>query len=498
MRSHHANDKAAILPEEILPEGVDPPLPDVQERTKPTTRLITVEPVLLLYCVAYLGGLAALEEYIYSRYQKNYPILNNTDPNVRSNDSQCQTNRSDPVFIATQMAQSDTSQLVLETTAIFSVLSIFSTMFLGAYSDAYGRKRCLVLPLAAEIVVFILKLAIIYFDLPVELLCIGAAIEGLSGGWIIMLMATFAYIADVTDQSSRAMRITVAESCLTLSIALSQFVLGYYVTATGFFWPYLTLFGLLVIDLLYLILFVPESFVKSKETTFSLKKSVKATYQVYNVRDDNRHIKLVLLTLTMFFNVIPLTSTTALNILFTMNAPLCWGPVLIGIFSAVYALAKQIGGIAGVATFGRLCHLSDISMATIGTVAGIAGAILNAFAKTNVLMFIVCPVSCLSMMTSPMIRTAISRLVKPDELGSVYAGIAAVEAVCNLVGGTVMNLIYQQTLYFFSGFVFIVCAIFFLVELFLFCLYMFVSKSTKRTLINAESCLKSGSTVVNG
>jgi hypothetical protein len=39
------------------------------------------------------------------------------------------------------------------------------------------------------------------------------------------------------------------------------------------------------------------------------------------------------------------------------------------------------------------------------------------------------------------------------------AGVASVEAINNIASSLVMNLIYQKTLYFMTGFIFIVGAI---------------------------------------
>jgi hypothetical protein len=42
----------------------------------------------------------------------------------------------------------------------------------------------------------------------------------------------------------------------------------------------------------------------------------------------------------------------------------------------------------------------------------------------------------------------------------VFSGVACVEAIASLVSSIAMNMIYQETLYFMRGFVFIVGAFF--------------------------------------
>lgn len=62
-------------------------------------------------------------------------------------------------------------------------LSIVVNLFLGAYSDMIGRKVALFLPLFGSFLRLCIGTVIIYWDLGLFGMYVGAAIEGLFGGF---------------------------------------------------------------------------------------------------------------------------------------------------------------------------------------------------------------------------------------------------------------------------------------------------------------------------
>ncbi|XP_064623234.1 proton-coupled folate transporter-like [Lineus longissimus] len=464
-----------------------PASPDVlDEKTIPgfpkiivPKRRVVIEPVLFLYCLALVGSLPIMSQYLYARFEETYPILINGTQNENTTEGKgCQhVNLSDPIFIATQSVQSETSkwQMYLQVTS--SLINVVTTILYGAYSDAAGRRIVLILPAAAMTIKFIINCFIIYFDLPVYYFLIGQVFDGLGGGFATMMMAVFAYIADITTPEQRGMRIAIAEACLAMSLAISQLAIGYFIRATGYFYPFLSLTIILLLNMLYLSCFVPETVVKQRARKFSLTASLKQTYTTYAEKDDRRNIKVVLLTLAILVFSFPIGSKFQLQILFTMNVPLCWSSVEIGIYMGITALVLQFGGLIGLKCF-KMCKIPEIWIAVIGCLSWMASSLVNAWADTMFLMLMVCLVGIFLMAGVPMYRTIISRLVRPDEQGKVFAGVACVEAIASLVSSVVMNEIYQKTLYFMRGFIFLVAAFFGLGAMIITLVYICFDRAT--------------------
>ncbi|XP_064632924.1 lysosomal proton-coupled steroid conjugate and bile acid symporter SLC46A3-like [Lineus longissimus] len=456
----------------------------VQDRTTQSKvvipkRTVIVEPVFFMFSIAMIGSVPVVEQYLYARFSEQFPILSNVthdnaSETINGTGPCSHVNKSDPYYEATQAVQAETSKWMMYLQVLPSLLSVFTTLIYGAYSDGVGRRVALLIPCASTTVKFVLNCFIIYFNFPVYCFLIGQVFDGLGGSFATLTSAVFAYIADITRPDQRGMRLTIAETCLTLAMAISQLGLGYFIKATGFFWPYLTLTLVLILNMIYLIFFVPETVVPNKKRSFSVFRSLKQTYRSFTEKDNSRNIKLFLLTLAVMLYTFPLQSRFTLQILFTMNIPLCWSSVEVGIYQAVGALAIQFGGLVGLKIL-KMFGMPEIWIAVVGSVSLIASNLVNAWAEDLLLMLTVALVGAFLLVGVPMLRSLTSRLVRVDEQGKVFSGVGCLEALVSLTSALVMNLIYQKTLFFMQGFVFIVSAMFgvvtILVTILLVCLY---------------------------
>lgn len=85
--------------------------------------------------------------------------------------------------------------------------SLLSALLVGAWSDKVGRKPAISLPCIGATVDMSITLAVIYFDLPLSILFVGSFLNGMTGYFPAMMLATMAFIADTTQESMRAMRL---------------------------------------------------------------------------------------------------------------------------------------------------------------------------------------------------------------------------------------------------------------------------------------------------
>ena len=142
---------------------------------------------------------------------------------------------------------------------IMAFLPLFFILFMGAWSDKYGRK----VPLyTATLGHFCWALGYLInswvTQWPVEYLLMAALMDSLGGGNVSFLTAANAYISDVTSEESRTTRVGLANSIWFLGGPIGT-LLGTYIYMYG---GYQILFGtslvLHCISLVYLF-FLPES-----------------------------------------------------------------------------------------------------------------------------------------------------------------------------------------------------------------------------------------------
>ena len=87
---------------------------------------------------------------------------------------------------------------------------IIFSLFVGPWSDKYGRRYLIILPLSGYIVInLIFLINVIYFDeLVVEFLMV-EVIQYWPGGYMVLFMGSYSLIADHSSTSSRTTRIAI-------------------------------------------------------------------------------------------------------------------------------------------------------------------------------------------------------------------------------------------------------------------------------------------------
>ncbi|XP_074648093.1 proton-coupled folate transporter-like [Tubulanus polymorphus] len=410
-------------------------------------RRVVVEPIVFLYCTAVIGNLPVSQQYLYSRFGNSSYLKDGVN---RCNFS----STNDSTSIAILYMQEHTAKWLQYISLAGSVLSIFVVPFLGSYSDRAGRRIAFIVPSVFTLLKFILNAFVIYFKLPVYVLVLAAGLDGFGGSIAAMFMVAFIYISDITSPMERAIRITILEGLIMFSMAVSQLGLGYWIDASGFLYPYLALIGLLILNLIYIVFFVPETLIveKNKEARFSMITELKAILSVLKTKENGRRIKIVFLNILIFLVVFTNVSTVNVRLLFLMNIPFCWGPIKLGIFGAIGAVANQVISVISVKIF-KFC-LSEMWISLIGIFSSMASLLLFSFSEHEWELYLACVIGGMVSAIVAMYRALLSHLVHAHELGAVFALTACVEAICMLIATPVMSEVYEITVSINPGFVF--------------------------------------------
>ena len=91
---------------------------------------------------------------------------------------------------------------------ILTLLSVVVAPLWGPWTDNGGkRKPALLVAILGACLDMLVILLVMYFDWPVYVLIVGAALNGLSGFATVLMIGATAYIADVSSKEERAFRI---------------------------------------------------------------------------------------------------------------------------------------------------------------------------------------------------------------------------------------------------------------------------------------------------
>ncbi|KAK3601529.1 hypothetical protein CHS0354_027671 [Potamilus streckersoni] len=385
-------------------------------------------PVILLEAFA-----LSVYYYISIEYTHNYfqrAIIGN---NGTGNDSVsvCNANTSDPLYQSYVTVQQETSRWTMYYTVASGVPGIFLSIVIGTYADSLGRRFVLFIALLGFFVKSIVLTAVIYFDANLIYILIGTFIEGCAGGFLSFLAGSFSYVSDITTMGKkRSFAIISVEMITGIAITAGTFGTGYFITIIGYFYSMVLTTGCIFIAMLIVICCIPETCRNySLSTWATICNTLGKAIEFYVSRKYyGKRWKYAVLLISFCFVSLAGLNRSSVETLYQLGAPFCWDEVKVGIFGTV---RKGIESILGVLLAPLLLKCLSLEMLTIlGLVSTAGSMVLEGLAKTETVLY----------------------------LGSLFAGICAVETVCNILSTLISNETYSATVSIMTGFVFFTLA----------------------------------------
>ena len=358
-------------------------------------RKIVVEPMLMMY---YLFSSALLQVYQLFLYDRMKEIvaqrtgLNTSEIEIHHtrnhtiNPCEEEVNKYSIQYNFTQAAQAENAYFLMVSQVAYTLPSLIAMILLGSYSDKGGRRITIVPYMVAEFVTSVLFFFVFYFKLSVWILQVNFVVCGLTGGWALMYVGCYSYIADTTTKKERLFRFTLLTILEQLVSVIGPIGIGYWIKKQGYLWPIVFAMTGKYINTIYAVFFIPETVKKDKSTKFLSLSHMKRSVQVFAKNDEtNRRWKLWTLLLVFIAYCIGFGVMTPLS-LFELNTPLCWDSVTIGYYKTTSTAVAALGGLCF--TRGLKVVLSDEAIGIIASLAQTFQYIFRAFIKNTLMMFL--------------------------------------------------------------------------------------------------------------
>ncbi|KYB26390.1 probable peptidoglycan muropeptide transporter SLC46 [Tribolium castaneum] len=330
-------------------------------------------------------------------------------------------------------------------------ISAVTCLVIGPWSDRFGRKPILIIPVFGFIVTYLL-------------LALFAVLENLSPWYILLcsipilvtggvssyLTVLLCYITDVTNENNRGMRMGVFEALLSLGIFLGNVSSSYIFAATNYSTVFLLSSACCLLNLLFTMFFIPES-ITSPESEGRLK----GLFQFDNVTDlvkttfkkrrnyDRCVVLSCVLMLTLFILVI--NGDGALVFLF-LREKFHWSLEQYTLFSAAHNVTWVLGTAVGIYLLHKLLKIPETVMIVIGFISMFIGALVMGLAIYSWQVYAAAFSRALGGVLSPMVRSLVSKIVPNDEIGKVFALIVATESLIGMGGSPIFTAIYNTTI----------------------------------------------------
>ena len=143
---------------------------------------------------------------------------------------------------------------------LMALPSVLFSLFVGAWSDANGRRLVLILPFVGNILSFIIYIVNYHwFELPATQLLWGS-VAGITGGYVCLNIGLYGYISDVTSAEDRTMRLSILNGVFSAGYVLGTTIGGkLYKAFDNFYLNFGLSIGFGLIGIIYTFYGVTES-----------------------------------------------------------------------------------------------------------------------------------------------------------------------------------------------------------------------------------------------
>lgn len=137
--------------------------------------------------------------------------------------------------------------------------SLLIAMYLGSWSDKFGRKWPVVFPPLGGVCACLVYIVIsVVEDAPVGWICLASLLSGLTGGFVTCISSCMTYIASVSTPENRTVRISRLEAMTFFGGTVGPFISGTMLEVTGHAYAFFYMMLCYAFAFLYALLFVKD------------------------------------------------------------------------------------------------------------------------------------------------------------------------------------------------------------------------------------------------
>lgn len=333
-------------------------------------------------------------------------------------------------YYAESFGASDT--LIGFLVASYAAAQLVGAPLLGRLSDRFGRRPILLLSLFGTLISFL----VLGFAKTLWLLFVARIADGITGGNISVAQA---YIADVTDEKSRAKGLGMIGAAFGLGFIFGP-ATGGFLSQWGYAVPAFAAAGLVTINLLMVYLWLPESLTPERRAELAEKEKPKLNIRAL-LDALQRPVSGSLLITRFFFGL----AFSIFQTIFSLYALRRFGLeaqqtgyilTYVGVLSVIVQ-----GGLVG-----KLTERFREDLLITASVGIMALSLLGwAFAPSVVMLLVIlAPTAFAGGVLNTVISSALTKTVQPQEIGGILGLSASIESLTRVIAPTLGGVLLDQ------------------------------------------------------
>uniref|UniRef100_A0A1B0B241 Major facilitator superfamily (MFS) profile domain-containing protein n=1 Tax=Glossina palpalis gambiensis TaxID=67801 RepID=A0A1B0B241_9MUSC len=347
-------------------------------------------------------------------------------------------------------------RILMAISLLESIIPAIVSLFIGPWSDKYGRRPILLTT----------------FSVP----------SVMSGGTCALITGIYCYISDVAKAKSRALRMVLNEASLCAGMMIGNVLTGYIYEATNAFTVFSISSTLLFLALLYVYAFVVES-LKPEQIMTAGNSKIREFFRLDLVKDlvqtctkrrpnyDRIIIWLTMMALTLALFV--MAGDDNVSYLFVRNQ-FQWTLKDYTVFNATRIIVQIMGSIIGMyflrkASFTELengfslyfnfyfsFYVKMFQFSIVGmTLISLASCVFESTVRATAIywweLYLGLTLGLMRGVMGPMSRAILSHVAPATEVGKIYALTTSLESLSPLISSPLYTIVYNATLSFYPG-----------------------------------------------
>ncbi|XP_058828288.1 tetracycline resistance protein, class D-like isoform X2 [Topomyia yanbarensis] len=354
-----------------------------------------------------------------------------------------------------------TTNILMAKSLIESIIPALCSMFIGPWSDKYGRKPILLSTFIGSFFSYSLLALVCFlsgrYSIDPWYYILAFIPAALSGGNCAFISGVFSYTADVTGARNRAVKMGVLEAAifggLLFGTLSSSFILRLANSTTVF-----TIAAVSIsVGIVYITFYIEESIQRNELDSTSYKfgeifrfEHVTDLFRTCFKRRPNFDRVIIWLIIFVLGARNFVMGSGTVYFLF-LRERFGWTVKEFSYYDATIIVFMIIGNLIGVYGVKKYFRLSESMLAAIGFCCYAIDSGIRGVAYQPWHLYLAIVITMMKGIAGPMGRAVISNTAAPNDIGKIFSLATSIESLTPLISAPVYTYVYNKTLSVFPG-----------------------------------------------
>ncbi|XP_058828289.1 tetracycline resistance protein, class A-like [Topomyia yanbarensis] len=415
--------------------------------------LLLEPPVFLLSYAYYVSSAVLTDQIVYQTCTVSFGV----------NRSECaqlgKEHESAEVLALEARVQPYTANILMVDSIVNSIVPAVLNLFIGPWSDRFGRKPVLLATFAGCVISYLLDTVICFLSsrYPVSpwyyaLSCVPLA---LTGSICTMMTTVYCYIADVTSEQDRSKKMSILEAAQYIGMLLGNISSSFILRSTNATTVFAIAAGTVFLAFLYIVIGVQESISINddhQKESYSFKISylfrpglVLDTFRTAFGRRPNFNRPIILMGVIALGANLFVEQYQTVFFLF-VRKHFNWSVRKYSFYNSADTVFLMFGNLVGTYGLQKKLGLTEAGITAIGFFTSFLGSVAVAVASESWHLYAAMAFCMLKGVTDPMTRAFISNAAPAEDIGKIFAFSSTFEELMPLGGAPLYTLVYKRTL----------------------------------------------------